>query len=123
MAHVFNEDIRYRLLKILEENPEVSQRDLSKALGVSLGKVNYCLQALIEKGLIKAANFRNSRNKAAYMYVLTPKGIEEKIRVTHSFLTRKVSEYDALAREIERLRIEVASDGADAAEQQKGSLP
>jgi EPS-associated MarR family transcriptional regulator len=106
-----SEEVRYRLLNYVGEHPEASQRDIAVALGVSLGKANYCLRALITKGLIKARNFKNSRNKAAYAYLLTPKGIDEKINVTYDFLRRKVSEYEALAVEIERLTEEVRRNG------------
>ncbi len=106
-----SEEVRYRLLNYVAENPEASQRDIAVALGVSLGKANYCLRALIGKGLIKARNFKNSRNKAAYAYLLTPKGIDEKINVTYEFLRRKVREYEVLAGEIERLTEEVKRNG------------
>jgi EPS-associated MarR family transcriptional regulator len=106
-----SEEVRYRLLNYIAENPEASQRDIAVALSVSLGKAHYCLRALIEKGLIKARNFKNSRNKAAYVYLLTPKGIDEKINVTYDFLRRKVREYEALAAEIERLTEEVGRNG------------
>ena len=94
-------------MRLLEAHPEISQRDLARQLGVSLGRVNFCLQALIEKGLIKANNFKNSNNKKAYMYFLTRRGITEKARATTRFLTRKTSEYEALQREIEMLRREI----------------
>jgi len=82
----------------------MSQRDLARALSISLGKANYCLQALIEKGLVKANNFRRSNNKVAYAYLLTPRGIEEKAKVTAQFLMRKIAEYEALEKEIQQLR-------------------
>jgi EPS-associated MarR family transcriptional regulator len=107
-AAMLSEEVRYRLLKLLEPNPHLSQREVAKELGISLGKVNYCLRALSDKGWIKAANFKNSRNKSAYMYLLTPRGIEEKTRVTARFLQRKVREYEALRTEIEQLRNEAA---------------
>jgi EPS-associated MarR family transcriptional regulator len=84
----------------------VSQRDLAVQLGVSVGKVNYCLKALIDRGLVKANNFRNSNNKRAYFYVLTRRGISEKSRNAVRFLQRKTAEYEALRKEIERLRRE-----------------
>jgi EPS-associated MarR family transcriptional regulator len=108
--HTLSDEVRYRLLQYLHEHPNSSQRDLARALEVSLGKVNYCLRALIKKGLLKMQNFRRSRNKLAYAYLLTPKGIEAKVTVTASFLRRKVLEYEALSAEIERLRREVAAD-------------
>jgi len=108
---MLTDEYRYKILKLVEENPEVSQRQLARELGISLGKTNYCLKALIEKGMLKASNFRNSKNKIAYIYKLTPKGIEEKIAVTGRFLKRKVYEYELLCTEIERLTDEVeASD-------------
>lgn len=101
------DDIHLKLLKTLESNPSATQRELAQALGISLGKANYCLRALIDKGLVKANNFRNNRNKLAYAYLLTPKGIEEKVRLTSRFLKRKIAEYEALKAEIEQLRQEV----------------
>ena len=101
------EEVRYRLLRYLEAHPDATQREIAVELGVSLGKVHYCLHALMEKGLVKVRNFKNSRNKAAYVYVLTPRGIEEKIEVAGAFLRRKIAEYDGLARQIEHLRNEV----------------
>ena len=102
------DEIRYRLLKYIEEHPGATQREVASALGVSVGKANYCLRAVIEKGWVKARNFRNSNNKAGYLYVLTPRGIEEKVNVTVAFLRRKRDEYDLLAQEIESLTDEVS---------------
>jgi len=101
------EEQHYKLLKILQNNPDLSQRELARALGLSLGKTNYCLRALIEKGFIKANNFRNSQNKVAYAYLLTPRGIEEKVQATAYFLKLKLAEFKALESEIEHLRREV----------------
>lgn len=101
---MLTDEYRYRILKLLESDPHASQRRIAEALGISLGRVNYCLQALIEKGLLKANNFRNSSNKRAYLYLLTPKGIEEKTRVTYRFLQHKLTEYEAIKRELEELR-------------------
>lgn len=103
---VLSDADRYRILKRLEGDPEVSQRDLAAELGISLGKVNYCLNALISRGLLKVENFRNNQHKRAYMYYLTPKGLEEKARVTARFLRARVEEYHALEREIAELRRE-----------------
>jgi MarR family transcriptional regulator, temperature-dependent positive regulator of motility len=100
-------DVHYKLMRILEANPEMSQRDIARELGISLGKVNYCLRALVQKGWIKASNFTNSQNKAAYMYLLTPRGIEEKASLTVRFLQAKTAEYEALRKEIRRIRREV----------------
>ncbi len=103
---MLDENTHYSLLKTLEENPELSQRDLAKRLGVSLGKVNFCLNALVEKGSLKINNFRNSDNKLAYAYLLTPRGVEEKARITVQFLKYKVQEYERLRAEIEELKQE-----------------
>jgi EPS-associated MarR family transcriptional regulator len=96
---------------MLEADPQASQRRIADELGISLGKVNYCLQKLIEKGLVKANNFRNSDNKRAYLYLLTPKGIEEKTKVTLRFLKVKLGEYEALKRELEDLQREAHRTG------------
>lgn len=103
-----NEEISYRVIKLIEQNPEISQRQLAVELGVSLGKTNYCLKELIGKGLIKASSFKNSNNKLAYSYMLTPRGIKEKVRITASFLKHKLAEFDALKNEIKTLKREVA---------------
>ena len=103
------DDVRYRLLRYLAEHPEASQRDLAVHLGVSLGKVNYCVRALVQRGLVKVENFRNSENKIAYAYYLTAQGAEQKVRLTLQFLQRKIAEYEALAHEIEALRAETGS--------------
>jgi EPS-associated MarR family transcriptional regulator len=97
------EDVRFHVLRLIQREPELTQRELADRLGVSLGKANYLLNALIEKGLIKARNFKNSKNKAAYAYILTPDGIDEKARVAVRFLRRKEQEYEELRREIEEL--------------------
>ena len=102
------DDIHYRILKYIEENPDTSQRELARALGVSLGKVNYCVRALVDKGWVKVRNFRNSDNKLAYAYVLTPKGINQKAVITVNFLKRKMAEYETIKKEIEQLRREVS---------------
>jgi EPS-associated MarR family transcriptional regulator len=102
-----DDSIRYRLLKLLGDQPHLTQRELAKAMGVSLGKANYCLRALIEVGMVKAFNFKNAVNKVAYFYTLTPQGIEEKTKVTHRFLKRKMAEYESILLEIEELRADV----------------
>ena len=94
-------DIHFRVLHNLEENPHITQRELAKKLGISLGGVNYCLKALIEIGHIKANNFKNNPNKSNYLYLLTPKGLNQKAILTTSFLKRKLAEYHALKNEIE----------------------
>ena len=95
------------VLREIIANPQMTQRDLSARLGLSLGKVNFLIKALIEKGLIKADNFKNSKNKIAYLYCLTPKGIEEKAEITYRFLKRKLAEYEKLEEEIRQLEKEV----------------
>jgi len=101
-----NESAQYHILKQIQDNPELTQRQIAKNTGLSLGKVNYCIRALMDKGCVKAVNFKNSRNKSAYAYKLTPQGLEEKARVTYRFLRRKLREYEQLEREIEELRKE-----------------
>ena len=103
---MLTDEYRYRILKLLESNPGASQRDIARELGVSLGRVNYCLQALVEKGLIKANNFRQNESKRAYLYLLTPKGIQEKARVTVRFLKVKLDEYETLKHEVAQLQRE-----------------
>ncbi|PKN76956.1 MAG: MarR family EPS-associated transcriptional regulator [Deltaproteobacteria bacterium HGW-Deltaproteobacteria-10] len=95
------------VLKEVSVTPQLSQRELSSRLGFSLGKINFLIKAMIEKGLIKAESFKNSKNKIAYLYVLTPTGIEEKTRTTYHFLKRKIDEYEKLEREIQQLKKEV----------------
>jgi EPS-associated MarR family transcriptional regulator len=111
-----NDETHYRLLKLIEANPEMSQRALADAMGVSLGKINYCLRAVIARGWIKAKNFTRSQNKRAYAYYLTPKGATEKAKVTARFLKLKVDEYQELQMQIEQLKQEVAKMGARAEE-------
>ena len=96
-------ELQFRVLRLLETNPYLSQRELSKSLGVSLGGINYCLNALIAKGAVKIENFKNNQNKWVYAYLLTPKGIAEKTALTGSFLKRKMQEYEVLKQEIESL--------------------
>jgi EPS-associated MarR family transcriptional regulator len=101
---MLDENTHYTLLKLLEDSPGMSQRDLAKKLGISLGKVNFCLKALVEKGSVKIDNFRKSDNKLGYAYLLTPHGIEQKARITVEFLQKKVREYERLKVEIDELR-------------------
>ena len=101
-----NKDIHLDLLRKLESNPQYTQRELSREIGVSLGKVNYCMKKLTEKGLVKLTNFSRSSNKFGYAYLLTPSGIEEKSRLTFSFLKKKVIEYEILKKEINALKLE-----------------
>lgn len=101
---MLSDELRYKILDLLQRQPQLSQRALARELGLSLGKVNYCVQALIEKGLVKAQNFRNHQNKTAYMYYLTPRGMQHKAQVTLRFLKTKISEYEQLKAEIAELR-------------------
>jgi EPS-associated MarR family transcriptional regulator len=105
-ATTLHEESHLKVLRLLESNPHMSQRDLSEALGVSLGKTNYCIKALLDKGLIKMQNFRNNKNKLAYVYLLTPLGVEQKARMTVEFLQIKVWEYERLCTEIAELKRE-----------------
>lgn len=114
-------ELPFRVLRQLEANPHLSQRELSKSLGVSLGGVNYCLNALIAKGAVKIENFKNNQSKWVYAYVITPQGIAEKIALTGSFLKRKMQEYEQLKQEIESLTqeaqiLEVAVESETVAE-------
>ena len=104
------EDTYFRVMRILQENPDLTQRELAEKLGVSLGGLNYCLKALMEKGLVKMRNFANSKNKFGYVYVLTTSGMAEKAAITHRFLQRKMEEYEALKVEIKALELEVCND-------------
>jgi EPS-associated MarR family transcriptional regulator len=108
---MLTDEYRYRILKLLEKNPTASQRDIARELGVSLGRVNYCLQALVEKGLIKVNNFRQNESKRAYLYYLTPKGVQEKTRVTVRFLKAKLDEYENLKLEVAQLQREASKLG------------
>ena len=96
------------LLQTINANPQMTQRDLSSHLGLSLGKINFLVKAMIEKGFVKAENFKNSKNKIAYLYFLTPIGIEEKAKITYRFLKRKMAEYEKLEKEIQQLKKEVS---------------
>lgn len=105
--HSLTSELQFRVMRLLEANPQMNQRELSKSLGVSLGGVNYCLNALAAKGSIKIQNFRNNKNKWVYAYLLTPQGLAEKTALTGSFLKRKMQEYQLLKEEIEALSKEV----------------
>lgn len=102
-----DQEIHLKVLRHLEQNPQITQRELAAHLGVSLGKANYCVKALIDKGFIKARNFKNSNHKRAYLYLLTPQGIEAKARISLAFLRRKMDEYEQLKKEIAQLEREV----------------
>ena len=107
------DELRLKVLRALETNPELSQRQLAAELGVSLGGVNYALKALVERGFVKADNFRKSGNKVAYLYVLTPRGVAEKASLATAFLGRKLEEYEVLRQEIEALKGEVGSGDSE----------
>lgn len=107
---MLTDEYRYKILNLVQAKPEISQRELAKNLGISLGKANFCLKALIEIGLLKATNFRNSKNKLAYMYLLTPNGVEEKSRITMRFLKAKMQEYELLKAEINQLMQETKTE-------------
>lgn len=106
------EDTYFRVMRILQANPDLTQRELAEKLGVSVGGLNYSLRALMEKGLVKMQNFSQSKNKFGYVYMLTPSGIAEKAAITHRFMLRKMDEYEALKAEIEALKTEVGENEA-----------
>jgi EPS-associated MarR family transcriptional regulator len=116
IAKSIREETYLKVMRLLQENPDLTQRELAEQLGVSVGSVNYCLKALMEKGLVKMKNFIHSKNKFGYVYVLTPTGIAERAELTSKFLARKVAEYETLKHEIEALRAEV--DGKKETEQE-----
>ena len=104
------EDTYFRVMRILQENPDLTQRELADRLGVSVGGLNYCLKALMEKGWVKMQNFSHSKNKFGYVYLLTPAGLAEKASLTSQFLKRKSQEYEALKAEIESLQSDSGAD-------------
>jgi len=105
------EETRLRIMRVLQENPDRTQRELARILGMSVGGLNYCLNALIDKGLVKMGNFQKSKNKFKYVYLLTPQGVAEKVVLTSQFLRRKMDEYEALKLEIDALKAEVGEGG------------
>jgi EPS-associated MarR family transcriptional regulator len=109
--HIENEKV-LQILREIKKSPEMTQRELSSRLGISLGKVNFLLNALIQRGFVKVENFKTSTSKKAYLYYLTPRGIEEKARTTYFFLKRKMQEYEQLENEIRQLREEAQESGA-----------
>jgi EPS-associated MarR family transcriptional regulator len=111
-----NEEV-LRIFREIDRSPAMTQRGLSSRLGISLGKVNFLINALIGKGFVKVENFKKSSSKSAYLYYLTPMGIEKKTRTTYLFLEKKIREYERLATEIQRLREEVRESGFSSAEQ------
>ena len=114
------EDTHFRVMRLLQDNPDMTQRELAKALGISTSGLNYCLKALIEKGLVKVQNFKGSKNKFGYVYVLTPAGFTEKVNLTSRFLKRKMQEYDALRAEIDGLRAELKGKPASGGQEVLG---
>jgi EPS-associated MarR family transcriptional regulator len=104
------EDTAYRVMRLLQEQPDMSQRDLADKVGISLGALNYCLKALMDKGFVKLDNFQQSKHKLKYAYILTPAGIAQKMAMTGRFLMRKMEEYEALKAEIDALKAEVGED-------------
>lgn len=111
------EDTYFRVMRILQKNPDLTQRELAEKLGISVGGLNYCLKALMEKGLVKMKNFTNSKNKFGYVYVLTPIGMAEKVAITQKFLQRKMDEYETLKAEIEEMKSEVGAIRGDVPKQ------
>ena len=110
MNHNYEQEIRYRLLKVLSQDPNLGQRDMAKRMGISLGKVNYCVSGLASKGWIKITRFKSAKKKIPYTYMLTPKGVEEKGRLTLRFLKRKLSEYEEIKKQIRELHYEVEQE-------------
>lgn len=98
------DEYHLKVMRLIQKNPQISQRELAEQLGISLGKTNYCIQALIKKGLVKLQNFRSSQSKRGYVYLLTPEGVSSKARLTMLYLKIRMREYDALSKEIESLR-------------------
>ena len=113
MTRTLAEDTHFRVLRVLDVAPDISQREIARELGLSLGAVNYCLQALVKKGQIKVQNFGAADKKLRYAYVLTPAGIAKKAQLTGSFLKRKVAEFEALKGEIEAVKQEIAMNGEE----------
>ena len=107
------DETHFRVMRILQDNPDLTQRELAQKLGISVGGLNYCLNALIDKGFVKVSNFQQSKNKFKYVYLLTPQGFAEKVLMTSRFLKRKMDEYDALKGEIEALKAEVDEEQGD----------
>ena len=104
------EDVKFRILRLLQDNPEMTQRELAKVVGVSTGGIHYVLNALVEKGMLKLSNFTSAEDKRRYAYVLTPKGIAAKADLTRRFMIRKLAEYEALKAEIEEVRADLSTE-------------
>ena len=107
------EDTYFRVLRMLQDNPDMTQREIAEKLGISTSGLNYCLKALIDKGWVKVHNFSQSKNKFGYIYVLTPQGVVEKAMLAGRFLKRKMTEYGHLQAEIEALKVEMNSLNTD----------
>jgi EPS-associated MarR family transcriptional regulator len=107
MVKSVDEDTRFRVMRALDANPKLSQRELARTLGISLGVINYCLKGLVERGQIKVGNFRASDNKLRYAYVLTPRGVLAKAKLARNFLKRRIAEHEALRAEIEGLKMDL----------------
>ena len=113
MNYIYEQEIRYRLLKILAKEPQLGQREMAKKMGISLGKVNFCVSELAAKGWIKITRLKSARKKIPYIYMLTPKGVEEKGKLTIRFLKRKVSEYEEIKVQISEIYQEVKHEAVD----------
>ena len=114
MKQLYNQEIHYRLLNLLADEPRIGQRDMAMKMGISIGKVNYCIAELASKGLIKIKRFKNTKPKLPYAYMLTPHGMEEKGRITVKFLKRKVEEYDEIKRQIKAIAQDIEQNGLQA---------
>jgi len=123
MNKAYYQEIHYRLLNLLADEPRLGQRDMARMMGISIGKINYCIAELAKKGFIKIKRFKNANTKLPYTYLLTPHGMEEKGRITIQFLKRKLEEYDEIKRQIEALTRDVEQNGLQSmAEAELGDL-
>ena len=111
MNKIDDHEIRYRLFKLLDDDPNLTQRQMAEQMGISLGKFNYCLNELVKKGFVKINRFKSSDNKAAYMYILTPRGVEEKSKITIRFLKRKMQEFEKIKQQIKEISMDVEDAG------------
>lgn len=112
-------EIHFQVLRAIAQNPDLTQRELAAVLGISLGKANYCLKALVVKGLVKIESFAKSKNKLGYAYLLTPQGVAQKAALTTSFLRHKLEEYESLRSEIEMLKLETANSASTSVQEKK----
>lgn len=117
---VDSSEIHFQVLRAIAQNPDLTQRELAAVLGISLGKANYCLKALVVKGLVKIESFAKSKNKLGYAYLLTPQGVAQKAVLTTNFLRHKLEEYESLRSEIEMLKLETANSDGASVEEKKG---